>query len=571
MKKLFYLVALFIVIFSFKIAFAFDTSDTGWVIKNYDAIAYIQDDQQVNLEEIITVDFRDLQNKHGIFRYVPYSYIRDGQSYKMRIKVLSVTNQNNEPVNYKAKKTLENLELKIGSADFTVSGEQIYKINYEINRAINSFDSYDEFYWNVTGTDWPVPIENSKVEVNWPDGSKVTQNKCFTGFYGSTDENCDITENDNKVTLTTNTPIEPGQGFTIVSGIEKGVMTSSMWKNIGWFLEDNWGYFLPLFVLYWLIANFNKNGRDPEGSKTIAPEFGPPDKIRPAVMGTVIDEKVDTKDISAVIVDLAVRGFLTIKELKEKKIFGITFTDYEFIDTGKVRTELKNYEKKIIEGIFDGNKIRKLSDLRDKFYKHMSGIKDDLYEMVVKEKDFDSKPYTLKITYLIIGIVIAIGGFFVMPYLIVSASSFVSLSYGLIISGIMIVIFSFFMAKRTEEGVEMTRKIKGFELYMKTAERYRQKFNEDQKIFEKFLPYAMVFGITKEWAKKFEKMQLDRPEWYQGSGAFYPIIFADSLSSMQNSVNSAMVSAPSSAGSGGSGFSGGGSGGGFGGGGGGSW
>ena len=141
----------------------------------------------------------------------------------------------------------------------------------------------------------------------------------------------------------------------------------------------------------------------------------------------------------------------------------------------------------------------------------------------------------------------------------------------LILSGVIILIFSPFMPKRTDKGVETTRQIKGFYMYMHTAERYRQHFNEKEKIFEKFLPYAMVFGIVKEWANAFKDMAIERPDWYIGTGNFYPIWFATSMIDMQNSMNSTLISPPSQAGGGGSGFSGGGAGGGFGGGGGGSW
>jgi uncharacterized membrane protein len=327
---------------------------------------------------------------------------------------------------------------------------------------------------------------------------------------------------------------------------------------------------VPIVVLIVFFRNYYKNGKDPKGKTTIVPEFAPPDKLHPAEMGTIIDEKVDTNDISAVIIDLAVRGYIKIKEIENKGLFGIKNQDYEFVSMKKNTNDLENYEQEIYNGIFDGDESKKLSDLKEKFYTHVSVIKDNLYDKVLHDGYFSKNPSKIRNIYVGIGITVLVIGFALVFY---SLSAIFPLEYGIgtSVSGIIVLIFAPFMPKRTDKGVETTRQIKGFKLYMNTAERYREQFNEKEKIFERYLPYAMVFGIVKEWAGKFKDMQIEKPDWYEGRGAFYPVMFASNISNMQNSVNSAMVSAPSSAGGGGSGFSGGGVGGGFGGGGGGSW
>ena len=575
MKKLFiYLILIFsLSFFTFSFAKAYDASDYGWKIDEFNVTADIESNRHVTITEEIKVDFDSLE-KHGIYRYIPYTYYRNSNNYSVRISIDSITDENGKNINFEESRSGGNVELKIGDADKTISGKHDYIIKYNLERVINSFADHDELYWNVTGNDWPVEIDKSKITINWPEGAEIQDNVCYVGSYGENAQECEKNVSGSSVTFSIDNVLAPGEGFTIASAIKPGVIEQySAWQIFWWFLADNWGYFIPTVVLILMIRKYLKSGKDPVGKKTIVPEFDVPDKLTPALLGTVYDEKVDTHDISAVIIDMAVKGYITIKELEKKGIFGTK--DYEFTYTGKNVELLSKHEKEVMDGIFDSdyekNKTVKLSSLREKFYVHIKDIKDDLYSEVVKKGYFEKNPSVARNTYLGIGFGVIAFAFFGVPFAAIFTRSTTSLVVGSVISGIIIIIFSFSMPKRTDKGVEVTRQINGFKLYMHTAERYRQKFNEKEKIFEKFLPYAMVFGIVKEWAEKFKDMQLERPDWYTGRGPFVPVVFANDISNMQNSVNATMVSAPSSAGSGGSGFSGGGSGGGFGGGGGGSW
>jgi uncharacterized membrane protein len=144
---------------------------------------------------------------------------------------------------------------------------------------------------------------------------------------------------------------------------------------------------------------------------------------------------------------------------------------------------------------------------------------------------------------------------------------------GLVPAGIAMLVLSRSMAKRTAAGSEMLRRVLGFRLYIATAEKHRQEFNERENIFARYLPFAIVFGCVSKWAKAFEglddQVQQSTSSWYSGTGPFRVAAFSSGLQSFSSSVSSTLASTRSS--SGGSGFSGGSSGGGGGGGGGGSW
>jgi uncharacterized membrane protein len=137
---------------------------------------------------------------------------------------------------------------------------------------------------------------------------------------------------------------------------------------------------------------------------------------------------------------------------------------------------------------------------------------------------------------------------------------------------IFILFFSSIMPKRTQKGADVYWQILGFKEYINTAEKYRLQFTEKENIFEKYLPYAIVFGLTEKWAKAFEGIYNTPPSWYEGiyQGTFNAVVFTNSFNGMISNLNSASTAPRSS--SSGSGFGGGGfSGGGGGGGGGGSW
>jgi uncharacterized membrane protein len=146
-----------------------------------------------------------------------------------------------------------------------------------------------------------------------------------------------------------------------------------------------------------------------------------------------------------------------------------------------------------------------------------------------------------------------------------------------IISGIIILVFGWLMPAVTKKGAELKENILGFKDFLSVTETDRLKFHnapeKNPALFEKFLPHAMVLGVEKEWAKQFEGIYNQQPDWYEDSSGrmFNAIILSSMISDFSSSAMTTMASQPSSAAGGGSGFSGGGAGGGGGGGGGGSW
>ncbi|MCX6763265.1 MAG: DUF2207 domain-containing protein [Candidatus Moranbacteria bacterium] len=541
-------------------------------VDNFAGKIVINTDASIEVTEKIDYNFGALE-KHGIFRDVTVKYKARGGNYNLRLTDVSVADENGIPYAFTTSYTGADFEIKIGDVNKLISGEKVYVIHYKIQRAINYFTDHDELYWNLTGDKWLVPIKNASLEIQLPQQIETDklQIECFQGVYGSASE-CgkDFLKNGN-FSYKSSGEIIPGQGLTAVAGFPKGIIKEpgiiqKFWETF----KDNGILLLPILILGLLVWLWHSRGRDPKGRGTIIAEFDAPDNLTPMEVGTVADEKFDKKDFSAEIIFLAVKGYLKIKKVDNKILF-LTSIDYE-LEKLKDESNLENTEDKaILQNLFaSGNKVA-ISSLKDSFYKKFKEIGDQVYAKLANSGYFIQNPDKVRKNYLILGIVILFLGFPLGAF-------FGGLGiFSFIVSGILIIIFSFFMPQRSIKGVLAKEHILGLKEYLTVAEKDRIKFHnapaKNPEHFEKLLPYAMVLGVEKEWAKQFEDIYKNSPSWYEDShgGSFNSVLFVSNLNSFSASANSSLTSAPSSASGGGSGFSGGGAGGGFGGGGGGSW
>lgn len=330
---------------------------------------------------------------------------------------------------------------------------------------------------------------------------------------------------------------------------------------------------LPLWVALFLWLRWRKTGRDPKGQGTIVAQFEPPPPDdpkhpdQPGVVGTLIDERADLKDLTASIVDLAVRGYLVIEELTKKHSW--TPQDYKLTQKKSWYDDssLQPYEKDLLVEVFGGSDERTLSDLKNKFYVNAPRIQTKLYDEVVERGYFLINPDKRRKAYYGVGTLLLVLGFF--------GTTFMGLGIPLLATGFVVMLFGRGAPQRTRSGVLAREHALGFKEYLFRAERYVVR-KMTPETFERFLPYAMVFGVEQQWARRFKDIYVDRePTWYRGASGstFNAILLANAMTSWSTASSTTMASRPSSSGSGGSfssgssGFSGGFSGGGGGGGG----
>ena len=578
-------------------------ADEGWVIRSFQASYQVNPDGSVDVVEDIAVDFGTLQ-RHGLLRDIPVEYSYSSE-YTRRIRItVSSVDDGSSAHKYQTTRNGAVLTIRIGDPDVYVSGPQRYRIAYRVVGMLNEQPDWDEFYWNVTGNAWPVPILQAAATLYAP---AVSDAACFQGPTGST-QGCRFERITNSASFVMTDAQQAGGGLTIVVAMPKGAVEVPPLdlvkiKSIEEKVRDWLGLkTLPIILTlglgfiglgsagrYWWLSgrdrwfgdvhyltNATEQRRRPLFARdTIVVEYQPPRldrqkrRLRPAEIGTLLDERADTKDVSATIVDLAVRGYLRIVEVPKQGLFGKQ--DYRLESVKPAHGELLDYEGKLLTALFAGRDEVEMSDLKDSFYTDLDKVKDELYRQVVDGNNFfPTNPETVRSLHTVAAIVLIVagGGLF---WLLGQTLGAAILGVPVILSGLALAGFSQAMPHRTAEGREMYRRCLGFREYMVVAETDRQRFAEEANIFEEYLPYAIVYNCVDKWSRAFEGLasQPQTSAWYVSSRPFTPIAFSRSLEGFSSSISTAIASTPG--GSGGSGFSGGSSGGGGGGGGGGSW
>jgi uncharacterized membrane protein len=234
---------------------------------------------------------------------------------------------------------------------------------------------------------------------------------------------------------------------------------------------------------------------------------------------------------------------------------------------------LKDHERNLLDAMFAaaGESVR-LADLKNRFYRKLPGLRDDLYGGLVNGGLYTARPDRVRIAYFVAAAVLG-GGMVYLGVAIMGSlgmQPLTAVAAG-IASGAIVALFGWFMPSRTPRGSRELEKVLGFREFLSRVEGDRlERMVKTPEMFEKYLPYAMALGVEDTWAKAFEGIYTQPPSWYSGPGGigtFRPSAFTHNLSAMSAATAATMASAPRS--SGGSGFGGGSSGGGFGGGGGG--
>jgi uncharacterized membrane protein len=547
-------------------------------LERFHADIEVQADGDIEVLESISIRFRGRWN--GIFRTIPVEYRRaNGLQYRLFLEVEGVTGESGEELWYKESRDGVSRKLQIrvpGAEDAT----RTVNIRYNIPNALRFFDEHDELYWNVTGTEWPFAIRSASALVTLPDAARGRRANAFVGHYEASDRGV-VEEIEEGFYFEAGRSLSMREGLTIAVAWEPGVVARpGFLSRLLLFLRSNWLFALPFASLAAMYRIWRARGRDP-ALRPIVPRYEPPDGLSPAEAGTLVDNRPDLRDVTAAVVDLAVRGYLRIEEEQRDRLLGSEI-DYRFVmmrDPASWR-ELHSHEKALLSALFtDGNRDSvRMSDLEDEFYQDLSGIKDGIFARLLELGLYDRRPDHVLATWLVIGFVVLIVGIFGAVAL--SNALFLSTGWSILAAALTaapVLGFAIVMPARTLRGSKKLEEVLGFQEFLDRVEsdRYRRMIDSPE-LFERYLPYAMALGVDRKWAQAFEDIYREPPQWYVGTypHGFRTTAFVAGMSDWSARVGSAMVSQPRSAG--GSGFGGGAggggfSGGGFGGGGGGGW
>jgi len=545
-------------------------------IDGFDADIVVTPDGVINVSESIRVNFVGSWN--GLIREIPVEYVTpQGMNYSLLLKVKRITDESRNPLSYESSRERHYRQLKI----YVPNAKDITRtiiIEYTVANALRFFDDHDELYWNVTGDEWDVPIRSAGATIVLPRSATNIRTNAFTGAYGSRAGNVEAKIDGNRIYFRAPRPLGYHEGLTVAVAFDKGIVREpSTTAKVVMFLQSNWPLAVPVVASVIMVWLWWTRGRDPR-LRPIAVRYEPPDRLSPGEVGTLMDDSADLRDVTATLVDLAVRGFIVIQEHATERMLGLwQDQDYSFI-LKKDRSEwgvLKAHEQLLLSGIFSAGSAGEtvlMSSLENRFYKTLAPIKDSLLNSLVHHRYYGRRPDTTRYAYIILGLILgfltAWGGGFVGNILGMQPLPFVLAG---VATGSAICIFGWYMPARTTEGTRALESVLGFEDFLDHVEADRfTRVIKTPEMFEKFLPYAMALNVEKNWSKAFQDIYREPPSWYVGRYGtnFYSSGFIQSLNTMSSRAGSVMQSAPRS--SGGSGFGGGGgsSGGGFGGGGG---
>jgi uncharacterized membrane protein YgcG len=552
----------------------------SWRVSDFDDTITVSQDGSAAVHERITLVFEG--EWHGIHRFIPVEYPGPrGTNFTLFLKVKAVTDGDGNSLKYEAStsKGFRDLKIYIPNA---IDATRTVEIDYAVGNGARFFEDHDEFYWNVTGNDWPVPIDHATALVSFPAAASGSlRAQAFTGVYGSSRQDATAEIRGAEAWFETTNSLAMRGGLTIDIYVPKGILTEpGALTRLAWFLGSNPIVFLPFWSLAVMFAIWWRWGRDPDPGLSVAPMYEPPAGISPAEAGTLLEDKIHPRDITSTLVDLAVRGYVKIEETHEK-VLVFTHKDYLFHSL-KPHAEwtdknLAPHERVMLENVFGGGQETRLSSLKNRFYTAIPVIRQDIMAQLKNKGMYLVDPESAN-SYSFVGILVVVAPFLMLQFL---WHKDVFSSVGLlvicgIISAIIWWLFARQMTAKTVKGGRTRVAILGFQEFMNRVDAERLK-RMPPDTFEKFLPYAMALGVEHHWAQAFAGIVKDPPTWYAAPGGyvagFNPILFSSSMHNMANDMHQVFVSAPraSSGGSGwsGGGFSGGGfSGGGFGGGGG---
>lgn len=583
-------------------------AQVGERIVSYDVLIRIEPSGDLHITETIDYDFGS-SYKHGILRNIPTRFEYDAEHDRVYpLTVESVTGSPGTPTNYVLEDSGEGeTVIRVGDADTTITGRHTYVLDYRIQGAMNGFRDHQELYWNAIGDEWPVSIESATVRVETP--ADITEVACFTGPQGSTLA-CDRAKAKGTAATFSQDAMYAYEAVTVVIALPPGTVTST--KPI---LEERWtlkralgldsspAIAVAAGLLALIVGGFGGlvwlNGRDRRYRGSIADmthgpgsagapaeeetvpllehlpvvvEFAPPEDLRPGQIGTLIDEAANPLDVTATIVDLAVRGFLQIEEIEKKGLFGKP--DWKLTRLRDDDTGLLTYEELLLHGIFrDGPEV-KLSELKTEFVDRLHEVQEELYKDAVQRGWFVGRPDKVRERWGMWGTgVLVLGG--ALTWFAAKGPGYAIVPATVAAGGLLLLVGARWMPRRAPKGSGMLRRVQGFREVIRTAETHMARWMEQENIFSKFLPYAIVFGYTDKWAKAFaglaqDPTRIDTTYWYLASRPFIWNEFSEAMDGFAVTASGTIASTPSSSGS--SGFGGGGfSGGGGGGGGGGSW
>ncbi len=273
------------------------------------------------------------------------------------------------------------------------------------------------------------------------------------------------------------------------------------------------------FTLAWYTK-----GRDPHVGLVAEYMAAPPDDLSPGAVGTLVDGHVQVQDVLATVLDLANRGVININEAgKDGEAVGhrAHYThEIELVDPDK---PMRPFEDRLITAIFGlSRKVGQKESLvgfRQNYTAQADAIARGYYDELVERNYFDGSPHgtrTRWTTIAVVFVVVVVGLALLVQTTTDYTSGWVAFPIvGAIVIGLYGRALASRMPTKTREGAEASAKWKAFRAYLDDIDE-REDLSRAEEIFEKYLPYAVAFGLERSFVQKFSAAAAPMPQWFGG-------------------------------------------------------
>ena len=514
----------------------------SFAIDSFVTSVVVNTDGSLVVREDITFNFRGAHQ--GVFRRIPAHYSRDGLDYPLTLTGIGVYDEASRPLRSEVSYPDHAVSIKTWVPG-AVDTAKTVSVVYRVRRGVLAYEDHDELYWNATGTDWTVPIGSAEVYVTLPRGigDAEVRTAAFTGALGAVGRDYAIDRVQDYWRFKTTRPLRPREGVTVLVGWPAGhVAHPSELRRAGWALADHWPLALPALALVWGGFVWWAFGRDPGSKRSVKPEYEPPADLIPAEAGALLDERAHPRDVIATVVDLAVRGYLSIESTTTA--FGAQDFMFKQLKGVGGDPDLKDFELFVLARVFGGDwdiNMRRLSEVRHDYDNVFPPIRDRLYRLMVQDGLFPASPGHVRAGWMFAGAVTAVAGF-LLPSFGPSWLGFYDtwLRVGGVLSGLVFVGWGWVMPHKTRLGVQQAAHVRGFQEFLERAEKDRlERLPPDT--FHRWLPWAIALGVTERWIFNFQGLRVSTPSWYMSRGDFSLPSFAHELTAFSQRAEEAIL------------------------------
>ncbi|WP_433251031.1 DUF2207 domain-containing protein [Streptosporangium sp. CA-135522] len=447
-----------------------------------------------------------------------------------------------------------------GDSITLTGGSGTATLEYDVKGAVTPLADVQELRWYAVGA-WSVPVTEAKVTVTGP--AQLQNLSCFAGVLTSA-IGCTTASPDHTGTTAEFEQQDLGAGevLTVVIGYPAGatkggpILERRFELSNAFTLNTVTGGALAgllvlmlggLGLLYWTRGRDARVVGHESGSLNAVENghFAPPDGVRPGQIGTLMDEQADVVDVTATIVDLAVRGYIRIDEQPRQ---AYDSPDWMLVRLpGAPTASLLSYEQALYEAIFDGRDAVLLSHLQGSFAANLGKVRDALYRDVVTQGWFARRPDTVRTRWTTFGVLLVVAGI-IATVALAWFTTYGLLGLALIIAGAAMAVGGQYMPAKTSKGAGALAHTLGFREYLSSGD-IGGDIPPAQRVelFSRYLPYAVIFDSVERWARVVSSVtgngqQADNLYWYHGPAEWDLSKFADSMRTFTMTTSGAISS-----------------------------